>query len=212
MNEDELLEMRDRVEREAAARTARTALSLLCHESAIKLDGLTQDSLDLLALRIAVELTDTPKRSEIVALVEQVRAQERAEGAGVAQSAERELREASRPDGARVAQSLEVAGSSPVPAPSAPFKPRYLKTERAMRAELRETERLATVHRIEDARTALSLAPRSPELIHPSQVHDACLVAVRDGGTTCSRCSWLMTDDPYTEAHIDDADDSGAMR
>jgi hypothetical protein len=84
------------------------------------------------------------------------------------------------------------------PAPSAhPY--RFNSTE----ADAKQRRKLAAQHLAESKRTGLYIVPRRPDPMPVDKPHPACLVSARDGGTPCSRCSWLLDDDAYTEAWLD---------
>jgi hypothetical protein len=96
------------------------------------------------------------------------------------------------------ARAAEGASSPGQATPSAhPF--RFNATE----ADAIQRRKLAARHQAETSRSGLYLVPRRPQALPVDKPHPACLAAARDGGTPCSRCSWLLDDDAYTEAWLD---------
>jgi hypothetical protein len=153
-----------------------------------ELEGMTEEQLEVVAVRLMVETQDRPTARYLRKIAVEVK---------------------------RAGDGQAKTGSCPEstveePASPAHRRPVFLATERTTRARLeREAEaktRLARQFLVDDKRTGLFIVPRRPGK-HPSAVHELCLVAYRDGGNPCSSCLWLLDDEPYTDAHLDDADD-----
>jgi hypothetical protein len=168
-----------------ASAEARRHLRLLAGELGVSVRGISDDDLDIMAIRFVLDGRITT--DALQAIVDDVRA-----GDGSGQATE------------VVRASKEPALPLP-PAPS-PRKMHYLATE-ATAAKMRQ--RLAALHRSEDSRTALYLVPKRP-MLPVDKPHPACLVAAREEhGTVCKRCSWLLRDDPYTSFWMDRDDSTG---
>lgn len=161
----------------------RVALRQLARELDVSLDGLTIEQLPVVADRF---VADGRLKAEVLrGIVEDVRA----EGVDT-------RRRAVEPQQAR---PVAVVRSGSDAAPSAHRGYRFNSTE----ADRKDREKRRLQHQAENARTGLYLVPRRPEPFPAGKPHPACLAAARDGGTPCERCSWLLEDDPYTEAWLD---------
>lgn len=159
----------------------RTPLRLLAGELGVSLDGLTVEQLPIVADRFVAD--GRVKADVLRAIVKDVR-----EGGGATAAV----------DGA----ALTRPTPPPVPRSSAAKAVsgyRFNATE----ADRKQREKLRRQHATENARTGLYLVPTPRETLPADKPHPACLAAARDGGTPCERCSWLLDDDPYTEAWVD---------
>jgi hypothetical protein len=165
----------------SASAEARKTLRLLAGELRVDLHGISDDDLNIVAIRFVLDGRVTTEALQ--AIVDDVRG-----GSGQATDV--------------------VASQEPALPPARPTrKKHYLSTE-ATAAKMRHRLRLA--HHAEDSRAALYVVPRTPEVLPVDVPHPACLVAAREEhGTVCQRCSWLLMDDPYTDAWLDRDDSTG---
>jgi len=176
----------------AASSEARKHLRLLAGELRVDLKGISDDDLNIVAIRFVLDGRVTT--DALQGIVDDVRG-------GSGQATEGTVPS----DGSPV---TDDSSQEPALPPARPHrKMHYLSTE-ATAAKMRHRLRLA--HQAEDSRVGLYIVPRRPERLPVDVPHPACLVAAREEqGTVCQRCSWLLKDDPYTDAWIDRDDSTG---
>jgi len=170
----------------AASTEARKHLRLLAGELRVDLDGISDDDLNIVAIRFVLDGRVTT--AALQAIVDDVRV-----GSGQATEVQSAMALPLTP----IADDSQEPALPPV---RSLRKMHYLSTE-ATAAKMRH--RLSLAHHAEDSRTALRI-PRRPELLPVNVPHPACLVAAREReGTVCQRCTWLLLEDSYTEMWMD---------
>jgi hypothetical protein len=149
---------------------AQEALLNLTSALGIDVRHLSDDVLEIIALRIVVEDV-LPTKPNVERIIAEVRAAEAGGQANVGSSPESTTEE---------------------PAPASAHRPYRFNATEATDAKYRH--RLSLVHNAEDRRTALDIRPRRPDPLGPTAVHPPCKAAYQDGGACCSRCAPLLHD------------------
>jgi hypothetical protein len=138
-----------------------------------ELEGMTEEQLEVVAVRLMVETQDRPTARYLRKIAVEVK---------------------------RAGDGQAKTGSSPEstveePASPAHRKPVFLATERTTRARLeRDADRrlsMAQRHDRENKRSGLYLVAKRPERLPATSLHPACRAALAEGVDACERCTVL---------------------
>lgn len=172
----------------------REVLTDLADTFGVPLDGLDDDQLNIIAVRLINEYGDAPTAVALGKVVDSVRFASVGSGdkAGDGGTSDNQSARTS---------SIECPGCIPVvvPFPSGHFITHSRSCSIAPRQKIRrarelherkEIRRLAKVHRIEDARVGVW-----PRVTRQVAVHPACKAAFHDGGEPCEMCLYRLCTD-----------------
>jgi hypothetical protein len=135
-----------------------------------ELEGLTEEQLEVVAVRLMVETQDRPTARYLRKIANEVK----------------------RAGGGQ-AKASPVVATAQEPAPPSL---RYTATERTTRARKeRDADRrlsMAQRHDRESRRTGLYVVPKRPEQLEPLTAHPSCIAADAEGVRVCIRCAPLL--------------------